>query len=365
MHCPASRSRLLMFRSRLVTITVPLLAILPALGLTGCGSAGTSSSTQTAAAHVATSTTTSSVTTITSPTVTSSSEAGTQTATTAAALPGAGKPAITVGDKNYTEQFVLGQLYVQALQAEGFSVTINQNIGPTQVTLQALKTGSLSMYPEYLDVFNTAVAGYRHGFRTELDAYQGAQHYALAHDLEVLAPTPFSDSDAIAVTDSYAAANRLRSIGDLRRVADTLTLGGPPQFQQGTPGLPQISEDYGVTPAAFKAVAVGDQYADLNTDVIQAADVNTTDGQLASGDYSLLRDPRRIFGWGNVVPVVSARALATEGPAFEATIERVDDALTTDVIRRLNQAVDISQESPAAVAKQFLETHGLLTPAPF
>ena len=46
---------------------------------------------------------------------------------------------------------------------------------------------------------------------------------------------------------------------------------------------------------------------------MQAAYVNSTDGQLASGDYRLLSDNRRIFGWGNVVPVVSATALAKEG----------------------------------------------------
>jgi osmoprotectant transport system substrate-binding protein len=349
-----------MHRSRLATIAGPLLAILlPALGLSGCGSTGTGSSTRAASAHAAASSPT---TTTSTPSTTGT---GGQTATTTSALPGVGKPAITVGDKNYTEQFVLGQLYVQALQAEGFSVNINQNIGPTQVTLQALKAGSLSMYPEYLDQFNTAIAGYRHGFRTQLDAYQAAQHYALAHGLELLAPTPFSDTDAIAVTDGDAATNRLRSIGDLRRVADTLTLGGPPQFQQGPPGLPQIEETYGVTPAGFRALAVGDQYAALNADTIQAADVSTTDGQLASGDYTLLRDPRRIFGWGNVVPVISAQAMTAEGPAFAPTIQRVDDTLTTDVMRRLNQAVDISGQDPAAVAKQFLETHGLLTPAPF
>jgi osmoprotectant transport system substrate-binding protein len=233
------------------------------------------------------------------------------------------------------------------------------------VTVQALKAGSLSMYPEYLDVFDTAIAGYRHGFRTQPDAYQAAQHYALSQGLDLLAPTPFSDTDAIAVTDSYAAINRLRSIGDLRRVATTLTLGGPPQFQQGTPGLPLLSETYGVTPAGFRALAVGDQYAELDTALVQAADVNTTDGQLASGDYALLRDPRRIFGWGNVVPVVSAQALTAEGPAFEVTIERVDDTLTTDVMRRLNQAVDISHQDPAAVARQYLETHGLLTPTAY
>jgi osmoprotectant transport system substrate-binding protein len=259
---------------------------------------------------------------------------------------------------------VLGQLYVQALRAEGYSVTVNQNIGPTAVTVQALKAGSLTMYPEYLNVFNTAIAGYRHGFRNELAAYQGAQHYAVSHDMQLLAPTPFSDTDAIAVTDAYAAANQLRSIGDLLRVPTPLVIGGPPQFQQDSAGLPALNAAYGFVPQTFKPMAVGDQYAALNTDVVQAADVNTTDGQLASGDYVLLRDPRRVFGWGNVVPVVSAQALITEGPAFKDTIERVDETLTTDVMRRLNQAVDVAQQDPAAVAKQFLETHGLLTPAP-
>ncbi len=289
----------------------------------------------------------------------------TQSATSTSALPGAGKPMITVGDKNYTEQFVLGQLYVQALRAQGFSVNINQNIGPTDVTVQALKAGSLTLYPEYLDVFNTVIAGYRHGFRSELAGYQGAEHYALAHGMQLLAPTPFSDTNAIAVTDAYAEANHLRSIGDLRRVATTLSIGGPPQFQQSSAGLPMLSEAYGFTPQAFKAMAVGDQYSSLNTSFVQAADVNSTDGQLASGDYVLLRDPLRVFGWGNVVPVVSASAMVAEGPAFAATIQRVDDTLTTAVIRQLNQAVDISQQDPAAVAKQYLETHGLLTPVPF
>ncbi len=93
--------------------------------------------------------------------------------------------------------------------------------------------------------------------------------------------------------------------------------------------------------------------------------MQTTDGQLASGDYRLLSDPQHVFGWGNVVPVVSVRALNAEGPAFAETIDRVSAALTTHVIRELNQAVDISGQDPATVAHQFLVTHGLIpTPSP-
>ena len=329
-------------------------AILAAVTCVACGDSGTTSPSTTPTTTRTTTSSTSSAATATT------SQSASTTDTTA--LPGTGKPTITVGDKNFAEQFVLGQLYAQALRAQGFSVNVNQNIGPTAVTVQALQNGSLTVYPEYLNTFNTAIAGYHHSFHSLLDAYQGAQHYALAHGMQVLAPTPFSNTDALAVTVAYAAVNRVRTIGDLNHLSAGITVGGPPQFQTGSPGLPDLNIDYGFVPIAYRAMAVGDQYSALNNDSIQAADVNSTDGQLATGDYVLMRDPRRTFGWGNVVPVVSAKAVAAEGSAFTDTIQRVDDTLTTDTMRQLNYAVSIAGQDPAAVARQFLQTHGLLTP---
>lgn len=346
---PTSESRAVGRRRLLAVVVV-------ALACAGCGKAGSGASTPVPASSTSTSRSSSSA---------ASSTTTTTTSTTTPTLPGTGRPSIALGDKNYTEQFLLGQLYDQALTAEGFTVSLNPNIGPTQVTLQALKAGSLAMYPEYLNVFTSSIAGYQRRFRTQLGAYNAAQRWAIAHGLELLDPTPFSDTDAIAVTDAYAAANHLRTIGDLRRVDAQLTLGGPPQFQQGDPGLPTLDHVYGVTPAAFKAMADGDQYAELDADAVQAADVTTTDGELATGDYTLLSDPRRIFGWGNVIPVVASGVIDREGPAFVDTIDRVDAMLTTGAMRQMNEAVDIAQQDPTAVAKQFLQTHGLLTPQPF
>jgi osmoprotectant transport system substrate-binding protein len=116
--------------------------------------------------------------------------------------------------------------------------------------------------------------------------------------------------------------------------------------------------------AGYKPLAVGDQYTALNDGSVQAAAVNTTDGQLASGNYGALRDPEHLFGWGNAVPVVSAQVLNAEGPAFANTIDRISALLTTPVMRQLNQAVDVAGQDPTTVAKQFLETHGLIPPAP-
>ena len=325
-----------------------------------CAACGTSESdTQTGAAQPSSSSTTSSTVSTTS---TTSSTTASNTAT--APLPGADKPPVTIGDKNYTEQFVIGELYRQALQAEGFNVQLNQNIGPTDVTLQALEGGSLAMYPEYLNVFDSAVAKYHHGFRTRLGAYRAAQRYAFRHGLELLSPTPFSDTNAIGVTVGYAHANHLRSLGDLSKVQNSLTLGGPPTLEQTDPRLSQIEQLYGFTPHGFQPLAVGAEYGALNDGTVQAAEVQTTDGQLASGDYRLLSDSGNAFGWGNVVPVVSARTINAEGPVFAATIDNVNSQLTTRVIRRLNQAVDVSGQDPTTVAHQFLETHGLIPASP-
>jgi osmoprotectant transport system substrate-binding protein len=283
---------------------------------------------------------------------------------TTSALPGTGKPPVTIGDKNFTEQFVLGELYQQALQAQGFTVGLNRNIGPTDVTLQALKTGSLAMYPEYLNVFESAIAHNSSRYRSRAAAYGAAEDYAQAHGLELLAPTPFADTQAIGVTVGYAQANRVRTLRDLGKVASALTVGGPPQFQQGDPGLITVERRYGFTAAGYKTLAVGDQYTALNDGAVQAADVATTDGELATGNYRPLRDADHLFGWGNAVPVVTARVLDAEGPAFADTIDRISALLTTPVMRQLNQAVDVAGQDPATVAKQFLETHGMIPPGP-
>jgi osmoprotectant transport system substrate-binding protein len=270
---------------------------------------------------------------------------------------------VTVGDKNFTEQFILGELYAQALRAKGYTVLINRDIGPIEVIMQALASGRLSVYPEYLGVWNGVVARTHRHFRSARAAYLAGARGARARALELLRMTPFSDTSAIAVAESYAAQHSLRTIADLSRFAPELTLGAPPQFQQSPTGLPALERAYGFAPASFKELAIGDQYKALDQGTVQAADVQSTDGQLRSGSYTLLRDPARAFGWGQVVRVVPRRVLLAEGPAFAATIDEVDSLLSITAIRELNAEVDLYGQDPAAVAKRFLQAHRILPPS--
>ncbi len=323
---------------------------LAALGLSSCGSG---SPTATAGAPSTPSVSTTTVTT---------TATATTTATTTVTLPGVGKPPVTIGDQNLPEQFLLGQLYYQALKSQGFQVSLNQSIGPPPVVMQALATGQLAMYPEYLNTWDQQVAGLKDQFHSRAAAYAAGQRYALKHGLELLDPTPFSDTNAIAVAFDYAVENQVQSISDLIKVSPQLTLGGPPQFQQSTTGLPLVEDTYGMVPAGFKALEIGAQYQALDQGSVQAAVVNTTDPQLLSGSYPLLRDPANVFSWGNVVPVASTKALDAEGPVFIDTINRVSALLSLDNMRELNAQVVLYNQDPATVAQQFLQDHGILPP---
>lgn len=296
-------------------------------------------------------------TTDTSSTASISSSSSTSTTST---LPGTGRPPLTLGDKNTTEEFIVGELYDLALSAQGYSVTLYRNIGPPSVTYQALQQGHLNIYPEYLNVWDSQVVRDPHLFKSSDDAYVAGQTWAADHQLELLSPTPGSDTSGIAVTAAFAQANHLRTLADLGRLSTSLHLGAPIQFAQSPTGLPALEQAYGFLPDATSTIVLGDQYAELQAGKLQAAYVQTTDAQLASSAYKVLGDPRHINGFGNIVPVVTTATLAAEGAAFVNTIYRVDRLLTTPVLRQLNADVDLLHQDVVTVAKQFLIEHSLV-----
>jgi osmoprotectant transport system substrate-binding protein len=288
-----------------------------------------------------------------------SSDSSTSGGTQASSLPGKGKPPVTLGTKNFTEQFVLGQLYRQALEAKGFTVALKQNIGSTEIADKALRSGQIDLYPEYIGIFDTAVAGDSKAYPSAQAAFGAGQRYARAHGFELLPLTPFTDIDALAVLPDYARAHDLSSVADLAAIRG-LRLGGPPEFRRRETGLVGLARVYGIRDVKFAPLTIGLQYQALDDGKIDTADVFTTDGQLQSGRYVLLKDPQNVFGFQNSTPVVATKVLRAEGPAFAATLDAVSRTLTTRAMQQMNAAVAIDKKSPADVAKQFLQANGLV-----
>jgi osmoprotectant transport system substrate-binding protein len=173
--------------------------------------------------------------------------------------------------------------------------------------------------------------------------------------------TPFEDVDAIATTDVFARENKLTTIQDLRDL-DAFTLGARPEFEGLYLGLEGLEQVYGLTNAEFEPVTLGAQYTALDEGDIDAANVFTTDPQLAGGDYAVLEDPESLFGSQNAVMVVDADKLESVGKEqFLRVVDTVNALLTNDVIVGLNKQVNDGGDD-GEVARSFLRREGLLEP---
>jgi osmoprotectant transport system substrate-binding protein len=278
----------------------------------------------------------------------------------AAEQPGQGKPAVTLGTKDFPEEFILGELYKQALEAKGYKVNLKKNIGSTEIIDKSLTSGEIDGYPEYLGVA-VSVA-----FRKDIIPKSAEQTYNLAKRLygergQVISEqTPFFDVDAIATTKDYAEENGLETVADLKKV-DSFTVGARPEFRNRFSGLKGMRSEYGLTNAKFKQLALGIQYQALDSGDVDSANVFSTDAQLASGKYTVLKDPKGIFGYQHVAMVMNKdKYEALGGPEFFAVIDDVSRLLTNDAIITMNKAVVIDKQDEAEVARSFLEANNLL-----
>jgi osmoprotectant transport system substrate-binding protein len=307
-----------------------------ALGLAACGSSDKSS------------------------TSTSSGSSSTSSTAAAPAQPGKGKPTVTIGTKDFTEEFILGELYKGALEAKGYTVNLKKNIGATEIIDTALKSHKIDGYPEYTGESVATVAKRNEPAKTADEEYQLAKQFYESRGQTVSEPTPFQDVDAIAATKAYAQKNGLTSMEDLKKLG-SFSLGARPEFKNRQQGLAGMKKVYGITNAKFRQLALGVQYQALDSGKVDTANIFTTDAQLASGKYTVLKDPKGVFGFQNVAFVIDQKKLAAlGGDQFMGIINTVNKLLTTPAITAMNKAVAIDKQDETTVAKQFLTANKLV-----
>ena len=289
----------------------------------------------------------------------SSSSSSSSTSAAAPAQPGKGKPAVTIGTKDFTEEFILGELYKGALEAKGFTVTLKNNIGSSEIIDKAITSGKIDAYPEYTGESVATVAKRNVPAKTADEEYQLAKQFYEGRGQTVSEPTPFEDVDAIATTKAFATKNNLATMEDLKKIG-SFSLGARPEFKARQQGLAGMKKVYGINNAKFRQLALGVQYQALDTGKVDTANIFTTDAQLASGKYTVLKDPKGVFGFQNVSFVIDKDKLAAlGGDQFMAVINSVNKLLTTDAITAMNKAVAIDKQDETTVAKQFLQANKL------
>jgi osmoprotectant transport system substrate-binding protein len=278
---------------------------------------------------------------------------------------GGGGPTITVGSKNFTEQFVLGELYAQTLEANGFTVERQLNLGSEQLADEALQSGEIDFYSEYTGTALVALLGYEgENPPSPEETYEEARsRYAERDPADTMLPyANFNNNYGIFVRREVAEQYDLQTLSDLAEAAPELTFATFSEFQDRDDGFPNMVENYpGID--EFEDIVIANDLGLRYQGVEQGdADVGVgflTDGQLTSEELVILEDEKSIWPFYYPAPVVRDDVLE-ENPEVEEILNSVTETLNVDAIRELNGRVDTGGEDPEDAARDYLEQQGLI-----
>jgi glycine betaine/choline ABC-type transport system substrate-binding protein len=276
-------------------------------------------------------------------------------------IDGAEGTTITVGSKNFTEQFVLGEIYSQALEAAGYTVKRQLNLGSELIAHKALQTGKVDAYPEYTGTALTSFFGVKTADvpRDAQQAYEDTKAGFAEEDITAYAPTPFENTYRLGMTKEGAAKiGNPKVISDLKGKEGDLAITGFPECKQRQDCLLGVEDTYGLKFGKF--VTSEQKYQVLKSGDADVAFIFTTDGDLASGEYAILDDDKKFFPPYNVSFNVRNEVAEKLGPEGQKVIEDVQKELTDEVMQELNARVDIDKQKPADAARDYLQKAGFV-----
>ncbi len=269
------------------------------------------------------------------------------------------KPTITLGTKNFGEEYILGQLYGQALQAKGFTVHFKGSFGSSELANTAIQKNKMNFYPEYTGVIALDLAKAKNAPKSASGTYSVAQTYEQKHGLKLLKPTPFYDSDTFTMLTKTAHKLGVKTIADMK--GKSFSYAGYPECETRITCILGFKKIYKLTHIKFVPIGTISVYTLLDQKKATAGDGFSTDPQqLQHSKYTALTDTKHVFGFQYVAPVVSKKLLSgSNGTLLASICNKVSSKLTLAAMQAMNKAYYVNKQTPKKIASQFLQANGL------
>ncbi len=269
---------------------------------------------------------------------------------------------LKVGSKDFTEEFILAEMYALLLEDSGFKVERKFNLGGTPVAQAALVKGDIDLYPEYTSTGLLTVLKEKPLADPKAIIEAVRKGYKEQFKLAWLDPAPFNDTQALATTKEVSEKSGIKTYSDLSAKAGDLRLGGPAEFAERADGIKGLQQAYGGFQfKEFKQLGTGSlRYEALKNGQVDVVVAFGTDGQISGMGLVLLKDDKNFYPIYQAAPVVRQDVL-DKNPKIAEALNKLAPLLTDDVMAGLNWTVDgPDKKEYAAVAKAFLQEKGLL-----
>ena len=263
---------------------------------------------------------------------------------------------LIVGSQAYYSNEIIAEIYAQALEANGFTVERDFQIGQREVYLPGIESGGIDVFPEYTGSLlqaldKNAAGGTSDEVYSELEA-------ALPEGLRVLDKADASDQNSWTVTQNFAAKYELTDIASLKNVTEPITVGGNSELETRPYGPTALKEKYGIETAGFIPVEDGGGPLTVKALVdgdIQLANIYTASPNIKSDDLVALSDPDGLFFSDNVVPIVSEKV---DEKAAEV-LNKVSAVLSAEDLVSLNSESFNERRSAEDIAAAWLKQAAL------
>lgn len=271
-----------------------------------------------------------------------------------------GERSITIGSAGFYEAQLMGEIYAQALEANGYTVERTLGIGPRDTTQPAHESGEFDLQPEYIGSLLTFLGGTASGDPEETF---GELETALADvGLTALDYAPAQDQNAFVVRQETADEHSLTTMSDLADVAGDLVWGLPPECETNELCSGAL-EEYGITYADIQVESYdacdAPMATALNDGVIDIAELCSTQPDIERFNFVLLEDDLQTQPSDNIAPIVRTEWLESAPADFADILNAVSAAMDTETLTSLGVQVAVDQEDVADVATQWLTDNGL------
>jgi|SRR5688572_11922690 len=265
---------------------------------------------------------------------------------------------VRIGSKNFTEQFVVAEIYAQALEAAGIKVERKLNLGGTLIAHKALEEKQIDLYPEYTGTMLLAVMK-AEPMTDQKAVYDKVKADYAGRGFVVLNEAPLNNTYNMVVRPETAAQYKLETLTDLARVAKELKLGAGPEFRDRKDGLPGLKAKYGMEFKEDLQMAIGLRYQALSNKQIDVVNGYATDGMISALKLKRLKDDKSLWPPYYLAPVVRKDALDAN-PKIAEVLNRVSAMLDESSMAEMNYKVDGEKQEPKDVARAFLKTKGIV-----
>jgi osmoprotectant transport system permease protein len=257
---------------------------------------------------------------------------------------------IVVGSKDFTESVILAEILAQMLEKQGIAIERQFELGGN-LAHDGLISKQIDVYPEYTGTAYTAIL--KHPPLTDPEeVYDKTKaEYAEKFKLDLSPPLGFANDFAILVRGEVARKNNLKTISEAVPISRNWQCGFGQDFMSRADGYPGFSKAYGFNFAKQpREMDLSLTYRALQSGELDLIAGNSTDGLIAALDLFQLEDDRRYFPPYQAVFIARQEASETLRDVFS----KLNDAISTDEMRKMNYEVDGNKRSPKDVAGEWL-----------